>query len=280
MLAQMEEILGASRISIWTAGREAAQFHLTASRGNQRGSAPVLVAPFSLMALLQSESLVVVQDPTKDPRLSALTDHPYFRLSDEPRLLAPIRLAGKLLAFLIAERPPGHGRWKGDEELFVLGVANACAGVLWHQMRNRAAVSATSFAAQMLVQGQSPRNGNGKTKKNVAAYRPAILSWEVDRAGCIKSINGDVEGLYGRTREQLIGQPITFLSGEKQGQRDMERLAGLLAGQRCKSYETCHVAADGSVLQIVVQAKVWRDASDRIVGARGTLEPVSAAIAS
>jgi hypothetical protein len=78
----------------------------------------------------------------------------------------------------------------------------------------------------------------------------------------------------------LIGQPITFLSGEKQGQRDMERLAGLLAGQRCKSYETCHVAADGSVLQIVVQAKVWRDASDRIVGARGTLEPVSAAIAS
>lgn len=281
MLAQVQEILGASRISIWTAGRETAQFHLTAARGDQRGSAPVLVAPFSLIALLQSESLVVVQDPAKDPRLSALADHPYFKLSDEPRLLAPIRLAGKLLAFLIAERPHGHGRWKGDEELFVLGVANACAGVLWHQMRNRVAASATSFAAQMLVQGPSPRNGNGKTKKNGASHRPASLSWEIDRAGCIKSINGDVEGLYGRTREQLLGQPITFLSGEKQGQRDMERLAALLAGQRCKGgYETCHVAADGSVLQLVVQAKVWRDASDRIVGARGTLEPVSAAIAS
>ncbi|MBL7647830.1 MAG: PAS domain S-box protein [Candidatus Hydrogenedentes bacterium] len=282
MLAQVQEVLGATRISLWTAGREAAHFHLTASRGGSRGGAPALVASFNLMALLQSESLVAVQDPARDPRLAPLSSHPGFRSSDGPRLLVPIRLAGKLLAFLVAERPASHGRWKVDEELFALGVANACAGVLWHQMRNRTAAASPAFAAQIVVQGQGPRRENGKARKNGAAHRStssaAVLYWAIDRAGCIKSLDGDVEGLYGRSRDQLIGQPITFLSGRPQGQRDMERLAALLAGQRCGGYETCHVAADGTAIQLAVHAKVWRDAGDRIVGARGTLTPVSAAV--
>ncbi len=284
MLAQVREILGATRVSLWTAGREAAHFHLTASCDGQGGSASPLVAPFSLMALLQTESLVTVQDSARDPRLAPLSTHPCFRHSDEPRLLAPIRLAGKLLAFLVAERSTGHGRWKGDEELFVLGVANACAGVLWYQMRNRAAASASAFAAQIVVQGPSARNGNGKPRKSGEPRRSesksAVLYWEIDRAGCIKSLDGDVEGLYGRTMDQLIGQPITFLSAEVQGQRDMDRLAALIAGQRCAGYETFHIAGDGTVLHLAVHAKIWRDASDRIVGARGSLEPVSAAVAT
>jgi PAS domain S-box-containing protein len=200
--------------------------------------------------------------------------------------LAPIKLAGKLLGFIIAERASGLGRWKGDEELFMMGVANACAGVLWHQLRHR--------AASVLVDGTASskartRNGNGNSNssiKNGRAYRmhgknegPTIY-WEIDRAGCIKSIDGDVESLYGRTRDQLIGQPVTFLSDSAQGQRDMDRLAALLSGQRCTGYETIHQATDGGAIHVTLRAKIWRDAGDRIIGARGTLQPVSAAVAT
>ena len=286
MLAQVQDILGASRVMLWTMGREEGQFHLTGARGNGAEPALPFTASFTFLALLQSESLIAVQEPLTDPRLVTLSAHPCFRGVDEPRLLAPIKLAGKLLGFLVAERPSGLGRWKGDEELFAMGVANAAAGVLWRQMRRRAAETPgantppAAVSERVLAHSRNGirKNANGAPRRAVA--EAPLLYWEIDRAGCIKSIDGDVEGLYGRTREQLIGQPITFLSDSEQGPRDMERLAALLSGHRCEGYETWHFSVEGRAVHLAVRAKVWRDASDRIVGARGTLEPVSAAIAS
>lgn len=292
MLSQVREVLGATRVTLWAAGRHEGEFHLSGVQGVHGDTSSPFVASFTFLALLQGEGLVTVQEPLSDPRLSSLSSHPALMGMEDPKLLAPIKFAGKLLGFFLVERATGLGRWKGDEELFTMGVANACAGVLWHQLRMPHTASpapgATAPPVSMLAQG---RNGNGKTNGNGARTKSlsahsrvrtedGAVYWEIDRAGCIKSIEGDVESLYGRTRDQLIGQPITFLSDSLQGQRDMDRLAGLLAGQRCKGYETSHIAVDGSAVHLSIRAKVWRDASDRIVGARGTLARVRAAIAS
>jgi len=280
MLSQVKDILGASRTTLWTSGGEPGLFYVTGEHSN---TAPPLAAPFTLLALLQGESIIAVQEASADPRLAALSEHPMFQSGEELRLLAPIKLAGKLLGFMVAERSPSLGRWKGDEELFMIGVANSCAGVLWHQLRQRAAGVLVGTAPAEKARGRNG-NSNGTTKKghvlsdHKSNENPTIF-WEIDRAGCIKSIDGDVESLYGRKREQLIGQPITFLSDGAQGQRDMDRFAALLAGQRCKGYKTVHYAPDGTAMQVAIRAKVWRDAGDRIIGARGTLQPISAAVA-
>jgi PAS domain S-box-containing protein len=283
MLSQVGEILGASRVSLWTQGAEANQFKLSGVHGSCVISSAPFTAPFTLLALLQGESLIAVQEPLTDPRLASLSSHDFFRGVDDPRMLVPVKLAGKLLGFLITERPGGLGRWKSDEELFTLGVANACAGVLWQQLRPRPVAPTNPLSTPVaLAEWVRARNGKGARKSGTVSPGPAsvVLFWEIDRAGCIKSIDGNVEAIYGRTRDQLVGQPLTFLSDPAQGQRDMERLAALLAGHRCKGYETCHSSADGSAVHLVVRAKVWRDASDRIVGARGSLEPVTVAVAT
>lgn len=284
-LIQIKDVLSASRVSIWTLARDGEHFHLAGSGDAPRISKAPLAAPFALLALMQTENLVVVQEPLSDPRLAALSAHPFFDAVDEPKLLAPVKLAGKLLGFFIAERPTGHGRWKGDEELFVSAVVHACAGVLWHQLRLPA--SEKMLARSMSPSEGAPHNGNGRDLKRGGQVftkrhrlNVPVLFWEIDRAGCIKSIEGDVALLYGRTRESLIGQPITFLSDVEQGKRDLERLAALLSGHRCEGYETSHMGATGETVQLMVRAKVWRDASDRVVGARGSLEPIPAAIAS
>ena len=97
---------------------------------------------------------------------------------------------------------------------------------------------------------------------------------------CRMSVSGVHDGTNRRriASAQPALRTAPFDQCRPQGQRDMERLAALLAGQRCGGYETCHVAADGTAIQLAVHAKVWRDAGDRIVGARGTLTPVSAAV--
>ena len=291
MLTQVREVLGASRVTLRTSGGEPGQFHLSGGLGK---AAPPFVAPFTLLTLLQGESIIAVQESSNDPRLAALAEHPLFRGGEELRLLAPIKLAGKLLGFMVAGRAAGMGRWKGDEELFMMGVSHACAGVLWHQLRQRAAgvlVTGAPSGKSRVRNGNGNGNGhhigngngtpkNGHVRPNHGPVENPTIFWEIDRAGCIKSIEGDVESLYGRTREQLLGQPITFLSDGAEGQRDMDRLAALLAGQRCTGYETIHHAMDGSGIHVGVRAKVWRDAGDRIIGARGTLQPISAAVAS
>lgn len=283
LFAQVKETLGASRVTLWTSCGEPGQFHLAGGHGT---NAPPLIAPFTLLSLMQGETIVAVQESSNDLRLAVLAEHPLFGSAEELRLLVPIKLAGKLLGFMIAERAAGLGRWKSDEELFMMGVANACAGVLWHQLRQRA-VSVLVGTASTEKTRSHKGNGHGKGARKTdhplshqEANEFPTIQWEIDRAGCIKSIDGDVESLYGRTRDQLLGQPITFLSDGAQGQRDMERLAALLSGQRCTGYETVHYATDGAALHVSVRAKVWRDAGDRIIGARGTLQPVSMAVAS
>lgn len=285
VLAQVRETLGASRVSLWTTGKSEGEFQVSGHQGNHGDTRANFLASRSFLALLQSEGLITVQEPASDPRLCSLSSHPFFEGLDDPRLLAPIKLAGRLLGFLLIERAAGLGRWKGDEELFAMGVANASAGVLWHQLRRPQEKELGTITAISTRRNGSAANGKGTQSVSTDSGRrirrdDGAIYWEVDRAGCIKSISGEVEALYGRTREQLIGQPITFLSDGAQGQRDMACLALLLAGERCKSYETCHIAGDGTAVHLTVRAKIWRDAGDRIVGARGTVALVRAAIAS
>jgi len=131
--------------------------------------------------------------------------------------------------------------------------------------------------------GNGHQNGNGTEHHHGNGTQTAtptegettgpVLQWETDLAGCIKRIEGDVLSVYGRTADQLLGQPFTFLTDEVQGHADLEHLSLLLAGHPCAGYRTCHQHADGSAVELYIVGERLRDANDRVVGARGTARP-------
>jgi len=97
---------------------------------------------------------------------------------------------------------------------------------------------------------------------------PQIV-WSADAIGCITFVNPAVQRIYGYTPSELIGQPLTTLGWEGQGQRDLERLYRLLAGAPCTGYHTLHRTKDGRRVRVVVTAQARRDEQGRVNGALG-----------
>ena len=286
LLDQLREALDVSRVSLWIAGEQRTRFRLRMATGVLAGIPDPLQASLRLRALLEEESAVAVADPRNDTRLETLAAHAVLRDGNPSLLLAPVKLSGQLLGFILAEHTGQPRRWKSDEELFLTSVAAQCAGALWRQLRQEARAIAGAHVAGARpgaghrngnghghVSGHRNGNGNGTAHavQDAAADGEAVvLVWETDLAGCIKRIQGDVALVYGRALEQLVGQPITFLSDAAQGRADLERLSLLLAGMPCIGYETCHRGVGGAPVYLRVDAELLRDANDRIAGARGT----------
>jgi PAS domain S-box-containing protein len=86
-------------------------------------------------------------------------------------------------------------------------------------------------------------------------------------------VNPAVQRIYGYTPKELIGQPLTMLGWENQGQRDLDRLYRLLAGTPCAGYHTLHRTKDGRCLRIAVTAEARRDEQGRVNGALGFATP-------
>lgn len=287
VIEPVRKALDASRVSLWIAGEQRTHFRLRLATGQPASSTNPLGASLRLRALLEEESCVAVYDPRNDSRLEELLAHVFLQRSTPSLLLAPVKLVGQLLGFLLVEHTGQPRRWKSDEELFITSVAAQCAGALWRQLRQQARAIAVAHVAQGRPaepggngngNGNGRRNGNGHKQGNGAANgsHPGaaapedVLRWETDLAGCLKRIEGDVAGIYGRTADQLLGQPVTFLSDAMQGQVDLERLSALLAGIPCTGYKTRHLASGGLPVDLIIDAELLRDANDRIVGARGT----------
>jgi len=285
ILEPLREALSASRLSLWVAGEQRTQFRRRLVSGLAVNGQSALNVSRRFRALLEEESCIAVCDPRNDSRVEELLVLDGLQNDNASLMLVPVKFVGQLLGFLLVEHAGHLRRWKSDEELFATSIAAQCAGTLWHQLRQQArAIAGAHLAGGNNVapagNGNLAINGIGSKWEDSGALSASrshpkaapedVIVWETDLAGCIKRIQGDVEAVYGRSANQLLGQPVTFLSDAIQGQRDLERLSALLAGSRCTGYKTRHLASDGLSVDLHIDGEVLRDANDRIVGARGT----------
>ena len=110
--------------------------------------------------------------------------------------------------------------------------------------------------------------------QDLVEHAPQII-WSADAIGCITSINPAAERIYGFPAKELIGRPITQLSYEDHGQRDLDRLYRLLAGVPCTGYRTLHRTRDGQALPMLILGEARRDENGRVNGALGLAIVVS-----
>ncbi|WP_407117039.1 PAS domain S-box protein [Bradyrhizobium sp. LMG 9283] len=93
----------------------------------------------------------------------------------------------------------------------------------------------------------------------------AIVSKDLD--GVIQTWNGGAERLFGYSREEAVGQPITMLIPADRQDEEPHILARIKAGERIHHYETIRQRKDGTTFDISLTISPIRDRWGRIIGA-------------
>ena len=93
----------------------------------------------------------------------------------------------------------------------------------------------------------------------------AIISKDMD--GSIRSWNHGAERLFGYSKEESLGQPISLVVPEERRHEEAGILARIAGGLPVKHFETVRRHKDGRLIHVSLTISPVREASGRIVGA-------------
>jgi PAS domain S-box-containing protein len=93
----------------------------------------------------------------------------------------------------------------------------------------------------------------------------AIISKSL--TGIIQSWNAAAERIYGYTKAEAVGQPITMLIPEERQSEEQLILDKIKRGERVDHFETMRVRKDGSRVLVSLTVSPIKDASGQIIGA-------------
>ena len=99
----------------------------------------------------------------------------------------------------------------------------------------------------------------------VESSEDAIVSKTLD--GRILSWNAGAERLFGYTRQEAIGQPITLIIPPERQDEERSILERLRRGERVEHFETVRLSKAGQRIDISLSISPVRDGAGRIVGA-------------
>jgi len=87
-----------------------------------------------------------------------------------------------------------------------------------------------------------------------------------DLHGVITSWNKGAERLFGYTKQEAIGQPVTMLTPPDRLHEEPDILARLISGDQVNPFETVRVRKDGTRVDVSLSSSPIKDASGRVIG--------------
>jgi PAS domain S-box-containing protein len=99
----------------------------------------------------------------------------------------------------------------------------------------------------------------------VESSTDAIVSKNLD--GIIHTWNDGAQRLFGYSRDEAVGKPITMLIPFDRQDEEPRILAKIRAGERVDHFETVRRRKDGSLIDISLTISPIRDRADRVIGA-------------
>ena len=111
----------------------------------------------------------------------------------------------------------------------------------------------------------------------VSSTSDAIISFSLDET--ILSWNGGARRLFGYRPEEAIGQPLSMLAVDEQGDEE-DLLAAVAAGEGVENHETRRRRKDGSVVQVAITMSPIEDPGGRVMAATAMVRDITAARAA
>ncbi len=108
----------------------------------------------------------------------------------------------------------------------------------------------------------------------VESSQDAIIGKDLD--GLVTSWNKGAQHIFGWTRAEMLGRPVSTLHPVRVDEEELERLRRVQRGERVAQYESVRVTKDGRTLHVSIAISPIRDASGHIVGTSKILRDISA----
>lgn len=107
----------------------------------------------------------------------------------------------------------------------------------------------------------------------VASSDDAIISKNLD--GVITSWNESAERIFGYTRDEVLGQPITMLIPPERHEEERMILERLRRGERIEHFETVRITRSGKLVDISLSVSPVRNAGGAVIGASKIVRDIS-----
>lgn len=133
----------------------------------------------------------------------------------------------------------------------------------------------TNFVAihRDVTQRKQAERGIARLAAIVESSSDAIIGKRLD--GVIESWNDAAEGIYGYTRDEAVGRPITILAPPDRLDEMTDILARIKRGVRVDHLETVRRCKDGRPIDVSLTVSPIKDDGGRIVGASAIARDIS-----
>ncbi len=102
------------------------------------------------------------------------------------------------------------------------------------------------------------------------------LIWSVDAEGCFTFVNRNAAmTILGYQPEEMLGRSLAEFKTPQQAAKDMRTFATVKQGQPLFNYETAYRHKNGSLVPMMFNAVVIKDAQGNVIGTTGTAQNIS-----
>ncbi len=265
VLAEPEEItltaatilgthLGVSRCAYADVESDQDSFNLT---GDFNNGVPSIVGRYTFtqfgaecLRLMRAGQPYIVEDSERDPRTESVRDS--YRLTQIRSVVCvPLMKSGQFVgAMAVHEKAPRV--WQKSEVDLLLQVASRC----WESIeRTRIMREHRNWAAV------------------VESSNDAIITKTLD--GIITSWNESAERIFGYTKAEVVGKPVTILFPPDHIDEESEIVRRIRNGELVNHYETLRRRKDGTLLPISLTVSPVKNGAGVIVGASKTARDIT-----
>ncbi len=161
-------------------------------------------------------------------------------------------------------------RCKDDDYKWVLSRAQA----VWDEAGNPVRMVASTKDISEHKKSQAALAASEQKYRDLVETSQDMI-WSMNTEGCLTFVNSAVKQIYGYDPSEMIGRPFTDFKPLTQIDQDLEAFLRLLDGKTIFQYETQHLAKDGKLIHLMINAIALTDERGNVIGITGTASDIT-----
>jgi PAS domain S-box-containing protein len=161
-------------------------------------------------------------------------------------------------------------RCKDDDYKWVLSRAQA----VWDEAGNPVRMVASTKDISEYKKAQAALTASEQKYRDLVETSQDMI-WSMDTEGYLTFVNSAVKQIYGYDPAEMIGRRFTDFKALTEIDQDLEAFLRLLKGETIFQYETQHLAKNGKLIHLMINAIALTDERSNVIGITGTASDIT-----